>query len=210
LAFVVFLDDGFPWPNQAKEDGSKELLGRTRVNQAANMPDRTPEFVRLFAESAQRVRWFVRAAIPDPHAADEVFQETSAALWENFGDFQPGTNFTAWALQIAKFRVLKHRNQQARDAKVFGNELVDKLLADTSRIETELDPRRHWLADCFAQLSFPDRDLITRRYTRDNTSKLISQQLGRSESYVSKALMRIHRLLFECISRHEAEEGAAS
>lgn len=167
---------------------------------------RTAEFIGLFSAHSRRILWLIRTAVPSSDAADEVFQETSAALWEKFDEFQPGTNFVAWASQIACYKVLTFRQKQARDRRVFSDALVEELLADSGPLGDGLDDRRRWLADCLAHLSESDRDLVARRYKPDVSSKQISQQMGKSESYISKALARIHLLLFECISRHAAGE----
>jgi RNA polymerase sigma-70 factor (ECF subfamily) len=171
-------------------------------------PEYADEFLRLFAESSRSVYWLIRTSVFRQDAADEVFQETSAALWKKFPEFQSGTNFTAWAQQVARFEVLRYRQRSARDQKVFGEAFVDRVFAEVEQVANNVDHRRESLADCFAQLSLTDRDLINRRYAPGMTSKVVAQQLGRSESYISKALTRIHRLLFECISRREAGGGA--
>ena len=171
-------------------------------------PEYTTDFLRLFSESSRSVYWLIRTAVVRQDAADEVFQETSTALWKKFSEFQPGTNFTAWAQQVARIEVLRYRSRMARDQKVFGEAFVDRVLAEAEQVAGSLDRRREWLAECFAELPFPDRDLINRRYAPGFTSKMVAEAVGRSESYVSKALARIHRLLFDCITRHEVREGA--
>jgi RNA polymerase sigma-70 factor (ECF subfamily) len=43
--------------------------------------------------------------------AEEVFQNTSVVLWNKFGEFQPGSNFFAWASQVAYYEVLNYMRQ---------------------------------------------------------------------------------------------------
>jgi len=67
---------------------------------------RNLRFVRLFAQHEHQVYACIVSALANWSDADEVMQETSVALWEMFDRFQEGTSFTAWACQIAYFRVL--------------------------------------------------------------------------------------------------------
>ncbi len=167
----------------------------------------TPEFMRLYAESSRAVYWVIRSLVSQPEDADDLFQETSAVLWQKFGEFKSGTNFTAWATQIARIEVRRFYQRQARDQRLFQDEaLLEKLLARTEQVFDATDRRGEFLRDCLSELTFPDRKLIGRRYEPGMNSKKLAEEIRYSESYVSKSLARIHRLLFECIERHEAEE----
>lgn len=173
--------------------------------------DSTPEFMRLYAESSRSVYWVIRSLVSRPEDADDLFQETSAVLWQKFGEFKPGTNFGAWAAQIARIEVRRYYQRQARDQKLFHDEaLVERLLARTEQIGATTGRRGEFLTRCLGELDFPDRKLIGSRYEPGMNSKKLAEQLRVSESYISKTLARIHRLLFECIERHEAEEETRS
>ena len=167
----------------------------------------TPEFMRLYAESSRAVYWVIRSLVSRPEDVDDLFQDTSAVLWQKFGEFTPGTNFTAWATQVARIEVRRYYRRQAREQKLFQNEaLVEKLLARTGLGHDPTGRRGDYLLACLGELPFPDRKLIGRRYEPGMNSKKLAEEIHYSEAYVSKSLARIHRLLFECIERHEAEE----
>jgi len=102
-------------------------------------PESTADFMRLYAEWSRHIYWVIRTAVIRPEDADNVFQETSLALWQNFGEFQPGTNFAAWASQVARNHVRRHFQRQARDHKLFlGDETVEKLLVVMELYEVHL------------------------------------------------------------------------
>ena len=70
-------------------------------------PDRkTDEFLALYRDCERRIFAYLMAMLGNPHDAEDVLQETLLALWQSFGDFQPGTHFYAWARQVAYHRVL--------------------------------------------------------------------------------------------------------
>ena len=57
---------------------------------------------------------YLMALLGNRDDAEEVFQETTLALWRSFGDFQPGTDFVRWAKRVAFHRVLTYRKQRQR------------------------------------------------------------------------------------------------
>jgi RNA polymerase sigma-70 factor (ECF subfamily) len=171
-------------------------------------PDRTAEFVRLFSSCSRRLYRSIRIALPHPDQADEVYQETSSTLWEKFGEFQPGTNFAAWAVSIARYKVLQFHNRKVRDRRVFGEPLLGEIMARSDELADSLERQRSFLAECVEKLSSRDRDLLHRRFGQGLSSNQVAEALRRSPSFVSKALSRIHTALFNCIRRREAEEGA--
>ena len=59
------------------------------------------EFARLFSRNARRIYGFIMTLVFNHHDAEEVFQNTNVVLWNKFADFQPGSNFFAWASRIA-------------------------------------------------------------------------------------------------------------
>ena len=76
--------------------------------------DRVDEFVSLYMQHSLRVRGFVRVLVPTQPDAEDVFQDISRTLWDKFDDFESGTNFLAWALSVARFKVMHYRRVKAR------------------------------------------------------------------------------------------------
>src|SRR5262245_7286487 len=85
--------------------------------------DRTEAYVRLFSQHEALVRGLLMTLIPNRSECDDLFQRTSIVLWRKFGDFQPGTNFGAWACQIAKHEVRNYVRARSRDRLHFSDAL---------------------------------------------------------------------------------------
>ena len=49
---------------------------------------------------------FILTLLPNPNDADDVLGDVNTLLWTKADDFEPGTNFTAWAYRVAHFEVL--------------------------------------------------------------------------------------------------------
>lgn len=172
-------------------------------------PERTEEFVRLFTRHARRIYGFIWTLRPNTTDAEEIFQETSTVLWRKFDQFEPGTDFMAWACRIAHYKVLSHRQRVQRDRLQFSEAFVETVAAENIAQAPELDARQRALIECLKKLSERDRDLLERRYFAGATPKLVAQQVGRSVDAIYKALSRIHEALFQCIDRTVSTEGRA-
>lgn len=161
----------------------------------------TERFVRDLTGNARRIYAYILALVPNWADADEIFQETSAVLWVKYGEYQPGTDFRAWAFRVAFNKVLQFRHARGKNLLHFSEEFVESIDRDTLS-DQELWERRHLaLADCYAKLNPQDRELIDLRYEPGATTKGIAQQVGRSPDAVYKALSRIHDQLLVCIDQ---------
>ena len=128
-----------------------------------------------------------------------------ATLWQKFGEFEPGSNFFAWACRIAYFEVLEFRRRRRRQRLTFNEGLSTTLSRDLSEREGVLQFRRTALPDCMERLPAADRELIQQRYARGETILAIAQRTGRPAHTLYKALGRIRRTLMKCIDETVAE-----
>ncbi len=174
---------------------------------AVNQAQQTEEFLSLYNRRQRQIYAYIRVLLPNRDDAEEVFQETCIAFWRAFEDFEPGTDFTAWARQVARNRVLAFCKQRRRDRHVFHDEVV-QTIADDVPVQPELlDARRTALAQCLKKLRPRDRQLIEQRYQQKTTTVELAERVGRPLNTVYKALGRIRRTLLVCIERTIATEG---
>jgi len=170
-------------------------------------PERTEEFVGLFTLNARRIYGFILSLQPNVADADEIFQETSTVLWRKFEQFESGTDFLAWACQIARYKVMSLRQRVGRERLQFSDEFVENVADESLLAGTALEPRHQALSRCIEKLNQRDRDLLLRRYQEGATTRSIAADVGRSVDAVYKALNRIHEALFQCIQRTLRAEG---
>ena len=159
----------------------------------------TKEFVALLTRYSRRIYSFIRALVPNRADAEDLLQEVSTTLWEKYGTFRRGSDFRAWAFQIAHYKVLNFRQRQARRPQLFADEMMEKLAGDRLLLDDELEARSLALADCYQKLSPEDRELLDLRYVEEATVPAVAAQTGRSVDFVYKALRRIHGVLYRCI-----------
>jgi RNA polymerase sigma-70 factor, ECF subfamily len=160
---------------------------------------RGDDFARLFGRNARQIYSYILTLIPNWADAEDIFQETSTILWEKFHEYTPGTNFRAWACQVAYYRVVWFQKRQKKVAVPFSEEFFRLVAIETTSQESLLEERHLALADCVQRLIATDRDLIERCYTPGITIKQVAADIGRPPEATYKALKRIHRELFDCV-----------
>ncbi len=71
------------------------------------------EFVRLLMANERRLLAYILTLLPHVADAQDVLQETSIVLWRKFGEYRPGSDFTAWAYRVAHNMVRNYRAKSA-------------------------------------------------------------------------------------------------
>ncbi len=159
------------------------------------------DFGRLFVQYQPRIYGFIRSLVVHRDDAEDLLQETASVLWRKFDEFQPGSNFIAWALQVARYQVLYFRQRQNRDVLQFSDRFVDLVGADTVAESARLGDLQKWLDECLDRLPSSDRDLFRLHYQSNLSAKGLAEQLGRPLSTVYNTISRVRRRLAECVER---------
>ncbi len=183
----------------------------TSENNPAMSSPPDEDFVRLFTRYQRPLFLYLLSRVPNPVEAEEILQETNIIIWRKFEQFTPGTNFLAWASQIAKYEVLKYRERHQRDKKHFSDRVVEELaVTDSEELEdgSQWEERRQALINCLGKLRPKDRELIERRYRPGESGLSLAELLERPINSIYQSLGRIRRTLLECIHREmNAEAG---
>jgi len=161
------------------------------------------DFIRQLSASHNSLLGFILSLLPDVHAASDVLQETHVEMWRKAEDFEPGTNFLAWACRIAHFKVLEARAKQRRSRLVFDDELLGTLAIESERHEQAASDAGGALEDCLARLSTKQRELVQSRYAAGGSVKKLAEKLGRSTQGLAVTLFRIRQALLDCMQRKQ-------
>ena len=163
----------------------------------------------LITRHQRQIFSYIYTLVPDRHDAQDLLQETSLVIVEKFHEFEPGTDFVAWACQIAYWRIRAARQKFARSKVVFDQNVVDAVAQTAATMGRELDARHEALEQCLKKLHPRDRAMVLTRYEPGASVEEAAHQSGRSLVAAYKALARIRKLLFDCVSNQLASEGAA-
>ena len=155
----------------------------------------------LIANHQSRLRTFIRCLLIGGADVDDVLQETNRILWQKADDYVPGTNFWAWASQVARFEVFNYLRQKQRDRSLPDAELVSQLATIAEHELSENDPRRDFLEDCLSKLNDKQRRLLDLKYASNRSIAEMSGTLNRPEGTIRQTLYRLRETLRECIER---------
>jgi RNA polymerase sigma-70 factor (ECF subfamily) len=161
--------------------------------------DRSSAFLDLFLKAEPRVYAYIRSQIPHRADAEDVLQETAATLWSKFDGFAPGTNFVAWAYQVARFKIQYYYDRETRERRLFSRAFVDLIADRTEEMADELSELQPKLAECMQRLPAADREVVERCYGSEDTLPKVAAQLGRPVNTVKSILKRARRALYDCI-----------
>jgi RNA polymerase sigma-70 factor (ECF subfamily) len=169
------------------------------------------EFVALLIDHQEVIRSYIITQIPGSPDIRDVLQEVNIVLWEKMKDFEPGTNFGAWACTVARYKVLEHRRREARrNGLLIFNDDLCRAIAEKieDRLPEVLEERRKALDLCLSKLSAPHRQLLRARYgSPESRMAEAAADTGRSRESLRVTLSRIRAILLGCIRRQLARQG---
>ncbi|MCE9552384.1 MAG: sigma-70 family RNA polymerase sigma factor [Planctomycetes bacterium] len=166
--------------------------------------ERTRAFLALHSRHARWIYGYLLSLARNQADAEDLFSETTTTLWEKFDQFDPATEFRAWACRVAQFKYLEWQKKLRRVPTPVDAAFLEAVTEAHVASATTLDAAAR-LEECVAQLTEADRAVLKRRYEPGATVKSVAQVLGRSVHQVYRRLNRIHDMLLECIRRKESE-----
>ncbi|MDF1737949.1 MAG: sigma-70 family RNA polymerase sigma factor [Verrucomicrobiales bacterium] len=172
--------------------------------------DRGDRFARLLLEVQPRLFGFVLSLTHDRQAAMDVSQEVGVLLWRKFDDFVPGTNFGAWALKIARFKVMEWRRAQSKLPINLDEEALELLTDEAEKLSGHQDNRLAALESCLERLPAKQRQVIDERYVEKNTVVGIAERWNRSRVAMHQLLKKAHESLRLCIQEQIRKERQSS
>ena len=173
--------------------------GKAMGSQAQDSNVQNREFVRLFQQNERKLNGYILSLVPNLAAADEIAQETSIRLWEQFDQYDPGKDFISWACTIAYYQILTYRKTVQREPLRFDSELLEALATRAFTRRDDLDTRQSHLIDCLAQLDEFKRQAIRLYYSLGLTAKAVADRLGRNTAAIEKTITRARHTLHGCI-----------
>lgn len=163
------------------------------------MIDSEKEFIRHITVWQNDLFSYLFTLVGDLHDSRDVLQETNLVLWRKMADFEPGSNFGAWAKRCAYYEALKFRRTRQRDRHLFGDDLIALLVDEHESTGHDEEERRLALRDCLSQLPEQQRQIIDRRYRAEVSVRQLAEEFGKKESAIKMVMKRIREALQVCI-----------
>jgi RNA polymerase sigma-70 factor (ECF subfamily) len=159
-------------------------------------------FLRMYASVQTKLYAFILSVVHNRSDADELYQETSVILWEKFENYRDDCSFAAWAIGIAKNKILEYLRENKRSKKIFPDQFYQQIAAVSEGAADDIPLRMSALQSCLERLKVSDQKLIAFRFHKNITIKMLSQLTGRSTDSLYKTMSRIMHMLKGCIERN--------
>ena len=167
-------------------------------------------FMRLWTTHQPSVAKYLHALVRDRGAAEDLLQETALVMFRRFAEYDAARSFVAWALGIARFKVMGLRRDAARSRLVFDDEALEQFTESWVEQTPGLSERGAALETCIDRLADHARQMVRLRYFEDLNAEQIADKLGGNGAAVRVALQRIRAQLRECVERKVQTQPATS
>ena len=144
-------------------------------------------FAEEVAALVPQLRAYARVLARDPHAADDLVQDTVVLALRAWHHFTPGTNLKGWLLTIERNRFRSLRTRRQVTAEVGVDDLGP--LASVPAFQEDRAELRHFKA-AFARLAPSHREALVLWAVHGLSYERIAEVCG---SEVSSVKSRIHR-----------------
>tara|TARA_R110002096_G_scaffold16106_32_gene55233 strand:+ start:7194 stop:7745 length:552 start_codon:yes stop_codon:yes gene_type:complete len=171
--------------------------------------DAVESYLKLLAKTESSLSAYVYSLVNRRADAEDILQECKLVMWKQFGKFQAGTNFLAWARKIALHQILNYRRfEKRRSNSIVNREFIEAIATEIERRSDDLESRTEALQSCLRKLPLVQRQAIVWRYFEDAEIAEIAEKSNRSEGATYRMLSRIRQNLSECIDRTLASNPA--
>lgn len=160
------------------------------------------QYISLLTANYCRISSYISCLVPVHNDAEDVMQETTALMWEKFNTYEPGTDFLAWALAIARYKVLSYRRDKARSRLRFDDNVIE-LIDNVSKVKLHNEQstaKIGYLKECIGKLTKSEYLLIKLKYSQNYTNKKLAGRTGVSVNTISRHLSRIYHNLSVCVN----------
>lgn len=160
-------------------------------------------FDSLLADAQPRIRGYLASILGGWAEVDDLLQETNLVLIQKRGDFEPGTNFIAWAFRVAYFKATTWRRDRSREGRVVLRENEFRELAAAAEDYFTLhSPAIDAVGRCLRKLPPVERELIRIKYFEKRSLTEHAAAVGCRPNALHKSISRIRLALRKCVQQH--------
>lgn len=157
------------------------------------------QFLSLLMRYQARIHTYILYQVPNRSDAEDILQDTIVLMMDKYSQFQEGTNFLAWGITIARYKILSFRQKHRNSKLLFDDGITDLIDREAPEQFDTFDEEAQALRHCIAQLSPKYKKYLRLRYEHSLSYRKISEQVGISMQAVYKTMSRIHVILHNCV-----------
>ncbi len=167
----------------------------------------TEAFLKEFALHHDRLFAYLFSLLPHRPDAEDVFQRASLILWQKFDQWEPGSDFLAWACGVAFYEARNFIRVASRDRLRFGETLLETLAKERTATLKRRDERVAALQECLQKLDQGERELLQRAYVDEESIRELARRDGRAAQTLYNRLNLVRKRLLQCADLRTGLEG---
>ncbi len=162
---------------------------------------REPQFERLIEQHRAQLHGFLLSLVGNLADSEDLLQQVCLILWQKREQFEAGSNFLAWARQIARFQVLNHwrKSSNQRCEPLLDEHMVETVYEVNESREQEFAEYQGLLSACIEQLPSRQRGAVHSHYMLGHSIPQIATEFGIKENAASQLLFRARSSLITCV-----------
>ena len=158
-------------------------------------------FFQHLMASQNRIHAFLFMMVHNENDAEDLLQETAAAMWQHFDEFHRDNSFIAWGLTIARNKAINFIKRNTKIKNHLNNEIYQQIAGVEMKDKGDHAERTEALRDCLKKMKKTDQELLLMRYENNIPIKKIAELFGRSQNGIYQTMARLHSLLYGCIQK---------
>ncbi|MCE9630448.1 MAG: sigma-70 family RNA polymerase sigma factor [Planctomycetia bacterium] len=162
---------------------------------------------RLWLQAEPSVNAYVFAAVQRFQDAEDVVQQVALTAARRFEEYDDSRPFVAWALWLAKSKIIDHYRVQGRQKLVFSEALLDHAATRLVERQEANQAGAAALEKCIDKLPPKSRRLLDLRYVEDASMETIARTVQSTAGSVRVMLFRVRDLLADCVKAELAKEA---
>lgn len=169
--------------------------------------ERRERMTRYWLASEHAIRAYIAGAVRTFQDREDLLQQVALTVARRFEEFDEGRPFLAWALWLAKSRIIDFYRSRERQAQFLSEALLEKYAEALMEREQAIPARREALEHCMERLPDCSRALIHMKYRDGLRIDQIAESIRSTPASVRVTLFRIRDALADCIERRLASEA---
>ncbi len=169
--------------------------------------ERRERMTRHWLVSEHAIRAYIAGAVSSFQDREDLLQQVALTVARRFEEFDEGRPFLAWALWLAKSRIIDFYRTRDRHSQFLSDALLEKYAEALMERQQAVPARREALEYCMEKLPDRSRALVRMKYHDGLRIDQIAESIRSTPASVRVTLFRIRDALAECIERRMASEA---
>ncbi|MBU6175621.1 MAG: sigma-70 family RNA polymerase sigma factor [Planctomycetes bacterium] len=169
--------------------------------------ERRERMTRYWLASEHAIRAYIAGAVSTFQDREDLLQQVALTVARRFEEYEEGRPFLAWALWLAKSRIIDFYRSRERHLQLLSDDLLEKYAEVLMEREQAIPARREALEHCMERLSDRSRALVRMKYYDGMRIDQIAESIRSTSASVRVTLFRIRDALAGCIERRMASEA---